>query len=212
MPPQPAQRLPDSMPTQYDYNSKTYVEQGYNENPVVYSVIQQMTTKAASVPLFIQNTTNTMERRNFDYARANPRTDISWKHRQNLKELQKKAFQMVEGDPSFLPPPLERPNPHQTWTEFISLSHAFLRLTGNIYWYMPEPETGSTAGEPYAIYPLPSHLGLKHVVLVYLFTSRYLGPLWYVRKQAVLQVWWCFLFGHVIPGIVVRVYRVGSLP
>ena len=34
----------------YDLNAKTYIEKGFNINPIVYSVISQMATKTSSVP------------------------------------------------------------------------------------------------------------------------------------------------------------------
>ena len=51
--------------TDYDDNQKTYVENGYNVNATVYSIIQQMSTKASSVPLYIRRV-------------ANKRTDVNF--------------------------------------------------------------------------------------------------------------------------------------
>ncbi len=51
--------------TDYDDNQKTYIEYGYNVNATVYSIIQQMSTKASSVPLYIRRLENKKEARKF---------------------------------------------------------------------------------------------------------------------------------------------------
>ena len=142
----------------YDTNQKTYIESGYNINSTVYAIVNQIATKSASVPLFIQNVNDKQQAKKFDYRRKHINLDKAHLERKAIKEIQKKAFDTVNDDPAFLPPPLDRPNPHQSWFEFFSLCETFLRTTGNIYLYMPSPKTGSTTGEPYAIYVLPSHL------------------------------------------------------
>ena len=120
--------------------------------PRFYAIIQQMSTKAASVPLFIQDADNRKQsRKKYNSIKLEQKLSL-------LQKIQSKSFQTVQGDNRYLAPPLERPNPHQSWTEFISLAYTFLRTTGNVYFYMPtvESEKARDKGEPYAIYVLPS--------------------------------------------------------
>ena len=91
--------------TDYDNNLKTYIDKGYNINATVYSIIQQMSTKAASVPLFIQSVPNRAARRKL-------MRDKKIEQKLSLiQRIQRKSFEVIEEDPSYLPPPLERPNP-----------------------------------------------------------------------------------------------------
>ena len=140
--------------TDYDDNQKTYVENGYNVNATVYSIIQQMSTKASSVPLYIRRVANKKDGRKFYNSKLLERK-LSL-----IQRIQKKSFETIQDDNTYLEPPLIKPNPHQNWTEFINLAYTFLRTTGNVYLYMPsvQSELASDKGEPYAIYVLPSHL------------------------------------------------------
>ena len=42
----------------YDLQAETYIEKGFNINPIVYSVISQMATKTSSVPYTIKEVEN----------------------------------------------------------------------------------------------------------------------------------------------------------
>ena len=144
--------------TSYDVNGKTYIEQGYNNNADVYAIVNQIAKKASSVPFFIRKTENESKARQLMMEVKQDQTQAFAQFVMRKKQLEKKAFETVEGNDSYLPPPFPRPNPHQSWTEFFELSETFLKLTGNLYWYMPPILMGADAGEPFAIYCLPSHL------------------------------------------------------
>lgn len=145
--------------TEYDNNSKTYLEQGYNNNSTVYAIIDQMSNKLASIPLYIQREANNAKAlQEFQIQLKNLPSQVPVLHKKRLNELRTKAFTTNGGDPSYLPAPLERPNPHQNWQEFFYLTETFLKMTGNIYWYCPTRQTGNQEGEPYAVYVLPSPL------------------------------------------------------
>jgi HK97 family phage portal protein len=120
--------------TSYDPNGKTYIDKGYNLNSVVYSVIQQMSVKSASVPYYITDDKNI-------------KTGI-------LRQLEIKAS---NSNKNYKEMPLKSPNPNQNWTEFLTLYKTFLRTTGNVYIYVVSPSEGNNAGVPLAMYLLPSH-------------------------------------------------------
>ena len=141
--------------TEYDVNQINYLEHGYNENSVVYSVIEQMSSKTASVPYFIKKIENEQKSVEFNLELKHwTGTDPSQKMR--LKKLEQKAY--GDGAQNTMGMPLENPNPLQSWTEFFALYKTYLRLTGNAYIYLLAPEGGNNKGQPLAMYLLPAHL------------------------------------------------------
>ena len=141
--------------TTYDQEASTYLERGYNENSVVYSVIQQMATKTASVPYFVEQVKNTNQLKSFKKHLQTPSpTDPMFQLFKN--RLRNKAFTPVENEDFGLP--LDRPNELQTWYEFFDNYKTQIRLFGNCYIYMLRPEMGINSGQPQALYILPAHL------------------------------------------------------
>lgn len=139
--------------TRYDNNAKTYVEQGYNINPIVYSVINQMAVKTASIPFFVKKIQDKGARK--ELQRLMHATKYNLTPQQYVKKavLENKAF-----DHESIDFPLESPNVLQTWTEFLLLYKTLLKLNGNVYIYMQSPLDGVNAGSPQQLYLLPSHL------------------------------------------------------
>jgi len=141
--------------TEYDTQNPTYINHGYNENSVVYSVVNQMATKVTSIPYYIKKVEN--KRQTKAYLRELKRFDGNTPQQKlNLNSLIKKAFTGQKEDT--LNMPLDRPNPLQTWAEFFALGKTYLRTIGNVYIYTPAPMNGAQAGEPIALYLLPAHL------------------------------------------------------
>lgn len=139
--------------TQYDNQSKTYVEKGYNINPLVYSVINQMATKTTSVPIYVKQIEDKKALKKLQRIRNATGYNMTVQQKVAHLLLESKAFKSGEID--F---PMDRPNPDQTWTEWIALYKTFLKLTGNVYIYILAPSEGPQAGVPQSVYLLPSHL------------------------------------------------------
>ena len=139
--------------THYDAKGKTYVEEGYNINPIVYSVISQMATKTSTVPYSIKKITDKDQKNKRDILLK--ATGYNLTPQQEIKQilLESKAF-----DEDTLKMPLERPNVLQTWVEFLELYKTFLKLTGDVFIYKQSPAEGINKNQPLAIYLLPSHL------------------------------------------------------
>lgn len=139
--------------TPYDANAKTYIQKGYNINPLVYSVVNQIATKASSVPFYIKKVDDKREKSKRDaLVKA---TNYNFSPQQYFKKLvyESKAFKT-----DYLDIPLDRPNPLHTWTEFIALYEVFLNASLGVYIYLLSPENGENKGQPIAWYLLPSHL------------------------------------------------------
>lgn len=139
--------------TNYDTNGSSYLDNGYNVNPIVFSVIRQQSTKTASIPYSI---------RKVEDEKAKSKLNVLLKATNNNLTAQQQIKKVVLENKAFsddvLDMPLEVPNPLQTWTEFHDLYKTFFALTGNVYLYMLRPEDGMNKGTPLAIYILPSHL------------------------------------------------------
>jgi len=137
----------------YDVKQSTYVDEGYNENALVYSVVNAMAQKSATVPLYVRPIKNEDAMQQIQKMVGATNYDMSLTQKIRYRQLEKKAFA-----DAVLPLPLERPNPYQTWHELMYLYKTFLRITGNAYLYMERPTDGMNRGVPKAIYLLPSHL------------------------------------------------------
>lgn len=138
---------------QYDANDKTYINEGYLYNPDVYSVIQQQSRKAASIPWRIRKIKNT---KSYHELKA---FELQTKGNYNLSQSVKKIrLQTKAMEEDILDIPLEVPNTTQTWPEIKALMKTYLKCTGNIFLYKPSPEDGVNAGVPRHLYVLPSHL------------------------------------------------------
>ena len=144
--------------TRYDANAPTYINEGYNINPIVFSVIDQMSRKTASIPFYIRKVKDPgslQKLRNLDNATKGVMT-MQQQIRRILLEV--KAYEKSD-----LPFPMERPNANQSWKEFLALYKVFLKSTGNVYIYMLAPQDGADAGVPQQVYLLPSQF-IKIVV------------------------------------------------
>lgn len=144
--------------TTYDANGLTYINKGYKLNPDVYSMINKMSTKTASIPKMVKKIEDKSSLKQLQYLKK--ATGSSYSSQQLVKKffLEQKAF-----SDEIKPWPLERPNVNQTWREWDSLWKTFLRMTGNVYIFDLMPSEGVNAGRPIATYLLPSHL-IKIVV------------------------------------------------
>ena len=129
--------------TSYDAKGQTYLDEGYNKNPDVFSVISQISRKFASVPGVLKKEKDKKLAKQYYEAK-----DLGIK-----RILETKAFDDVE-----ISEPLDRPNYYQTESEFKELWETFMLLNGNAYQWLLCPEEGPNAGRPIARFLLPSHL------------------------------------------------------
>ena len=137
--------------TYYDTKNTTYINKGFNINSTVFSLINQMSTKTASVPYYVKKIEDPTAAKRIDMIERATKFNLSFAQQVNLNALKEEAYS--KGD---LPFPMDRPNVDQTWTEFFSLYKTFLKLTGNVYIYMLSPKDGMNKGVPQQVYLLPS--------------------------------------------------------
>ena len=118
-------------------NDDTYIQQGYQKNATIYSLINIITKAATTIPLQIYE----IENKN-DYKRYKALTsgtfDANILHKSEI--LRKRALSEVEDTELHML--LDRPNPAQSYNSFITELIAFGKLTGNRYIYGIGPESG----------------------------------------------------------------------
>ena len=137
----------------YDLDAETYIEKGFNINPIVYSVISQMATKTSSVPYCIKKIEDKGQKSKLNNLLKATKHSLTPQQEVKRLMLETKAYTESEYDM-----PLVMPNPMQTWNEFLELYKTLIKLTGNVYIYKLMPNEGANAGTPIAMYLLPSHL------------------------------------------------------
>ena len=139
--------------TDYDTNAPTYLNEGYNVNPIVFSIIKQQATKTSSIPYYIKEVEDKKAKSQLNVLLKATKYNLTPQQQIKKLSLENKAF-----SDELMDMPLEVPNPLQSWSEFHDLYKTFFALTGNVYIYMLKPSEGMNAGKPIAIYLLPSHL------------------------------------------------------
>ena len=137
----------------YDLDAETYIDKGFNINPIVYSVISQMATKTSSVPYCIKKIEDKGQKSKLNNLLKATKHSLTPQQEVKRLMLETKAYTESEYDM-----PLVVPNPMQTWNEFLELYKTLIKLTGNVYIYKLMPNEGANAGTPLAMYLLPSHL------------------------------------------------------
>tara|TARA_R110002167_G_scaffold227596_1_gene432803 strand:+ start:1087 stop:2472 length:1386 start_codon:yes stop_codon:yes gene_type:complete len=137
----------------YDLQAETYIEKGFNINPIVYSVISQMATKTSSVPYCIKEIEDKGQKNKLNNLLKATKHNLTPQQQVKKLMLETKAYTKSEYDM-----PLVMPNPMQSWNEFLELYKTLIKLTGNVYIYKLMPKEGMNAGTPIAMYLLPSHL------------------------------------------------------
>jgi phage portal protein BeeE len=146
-------KLIGSEGSSYDANAPSYIRQGFNINPIVYSVISQMATKTSSVPYSIKKIESKKQKTKRDNLIKATNYNLTPQQRVKKLLIESKAFSDEE-----MNMPLDKPNPLQSWNEFLELYKTFIKLIGNVYIYKLAPNEGANMGKVTAIYLLPSHL------------------------------------------------------
>lgn len=136
--------------TRYDPNNTTYVDKGLLLNSFVYSISQQRAKKAQQVPYSIKRVKDTKARMSYVSLKQATKSLGGIQQQIRLKALSAEAH-----TDEYMPFPMERPNPLQTWGDIIGLYETFMSTTGNFYLYLYK---GVLLKNPIHVYVLPAHL------------------------------------------------------
>ena len=138
--------------TNYDPKRPEYISEGYMQNGDVYAVVNQIATKASSVPFSVRKITDPMSER----VLIQKRSSLIRGDERSHMELKLLGAQAYSPDPQ--PLPFAVPNPHQTWPEFIALHETFYNVVGESFLYWTTPTMGVNKGKPIQLFCLPAHL------------------------------------------------------
>ena len=111
----------------YDADAKTYLEQGFGNNPDVFAIIMQQADKTKAVPYAVKKIEDKATFKKLQQLRMATKGDFSIQQMARAKVLESKAFSSNE-----VKFPLEHPNPNQTWGEIFALYKIFLNVSGNL--------------------------------------------------------------------------------
>ena len=131
-------------------DSKSFVDDGYVANDIVYSIVKLITDKAKLAPFNVYRVVD--ERAAKKYKAMAAQKDINLKE---LETLHKKAYELYTGDQR-LNELLKYPNVEDTWSDFVEQWCGFKLITGNTFIYAKMIEAGNNQGKPYELFALPS--------------------------------------------------------
>ncbi len=124
-------RYLNNTPVWMEDNPEKYVDDGYMFNPDVYSVINQITKAASAVPPVVQKIVNEKKAREYFRIKHFMRNKSSLSLLKKSIDLKEQAFE--EAPESDLAKMLERPNPLQSFPEWLENTLGFKLVTGNSY-------------------------------------------------------------------------------
>jgi HK97 family phage portal protein len=134
-------------------NDETYINDGYRKNATIYSIINLITKAASTIPYHIYEKVN-----DGDYKRYKALSSGIGDPNVMIKAQMLKKHALVELEHTDLHKLLERPNPAQSYSSWITEMIAFGKLTGNRYIYGIGPETGDNINKYTELYIMPSQI------------------------------------------------------
>ena len=131
-------------------NADAFVNQGYSENDIVFSIINLITNKAKVATWGAYKIVD--EKKYYQYKALLDSTVKDWKLIQELKEQSLEPYKADER----LNELLKYPNEQDTWSDLVESHCGFKLITGNAYLQAPLIEFGKNVGKPLFLSPLPA--------------------------------------------------------
>ena len=129
-----------------DDTQNAYVEDGYELNPDVYSVVNGITKAASAVPPVVHVVKNEAKALKYKKLVSINRNKAKQSTIDNLLELKHEAFDEVHDEKDPLYKLMTRPNPLQGYPEWYENMKGFQLITGNAYTHFVQLGDG-TVGE-----------------------------------------------------------------
>lgn len=139
-------RFHKGMPISLDDTQNAYVEDGYEINPDVYSVVNGITKAAAAVPPIVHIVKDQRKALKYNQLKRVNKDKASQGSIDNLLELKQQAFEEVHDEQDPLYQLINQPNPLQGYPEWYENMKGFQLITGNGYTHFIELGDG-TYGE-----------------------------------------------------------------
>jgi len=132
-------------------NSQTYITNGYQSNPIVYSIIKLITDKLSSVPFYLYEVKNGQKLKSYKSLVSNGNlvsTKALITKEQSLKEVENHPILTL----------LDQPNPNQSFSDFLKNAIGYKLITGNAFIHAHRPEFGVNKTKIVGLSVLPSQL------------------------------------------------------
>ena len=133
-------------------NAKSFVDDGYVGNDIVYSIVKLITDKAKLAPFHVYKVVDERAAKQYKAMMAQPDKIESFR---TLEQLHKKAYELYTGD-TRLNELLTYPNGEDTFGDLVEQWCGFKLITGNSFIYGKLIEGGANNGKPYELFALPS--------------------------------------------------------
>lgn len=136
----------------------SYADKGYGGNVYVFSVINQIASKCKSIPWSVYRVKKSAEKQFRGYLLKTAKGTN--KLTREVRQLKQASLEEVDGHK--LNEILERPNPLQPWSEYISSVLSFKLIAGNSFVVGIGPDTGDNAGKFTELFPYkPFYVKIK---------------------------------------------------
>lgn len=132
-------------------NSQQYITNAYAGNPVIYSIVKQISEKMSAVPFYFYEVKDNKQLKRYKTLNLSNNL-ISYDglvtKSQSLKEVT--SHKIIDL--------LDQPNENQSWSDFMKNAIGYKLITGNSYIYAAMPEIGVNKGKVISMTVLPSQL------------------------------------------------------
>ena len=169
-------------------NGQSYVNDGYQKNDIVYSIVKLITDKAKLAPFHVYKITDEVAAKRYKTFMAQPDKITNWKE---VNDLHKKAFEVYTGDQR-LNELLKYPNGEDTWGDLVEQWCGFKLIVGNSFIYAKLIEGGANQSKPFELVALPAQY-MAIIANVELFPpvrvgyQLYYGKLWSFDPKEILH-------------------------
>jgi HK97 family phage portal protein len=140
----------NSLITWYDSNNRTYIEQGYQGNAMVYSIIKKIADKSATVPIVTYREDGKVMK---SYKSFKYNSNANIKSQERIFKKQLNELNPLDDFHKLI----KNPNPRQSSKEFISDISTWYNTLGEAFIYGFRPETGKNAGKLVELWVMPSN-------------------------------------------------------
>jgi HK97 family phage portal protein len=136
-------RYQSGMPISFEDTQGGYVEDAYETNPDVYSVVNGITRSASAVPPIVHEIKDVKKAQQYRRLKHSMRNGATQKNIDYALELKEQAFEDVLDERDPLYKLIHNPNPLQGYPEWYENMKGFQLITGNGYTHFVELGDGS---------------------------------------------------------------------
>lgn len=136
-------RYQSGMPISFEDTQGGYVEDAYESNPDVYSVVNGITRSASAVPPIVHEVKDVKKAQQYRRLKHSMRNGANQKSIDYALELKEQAFEDVVDERDPLYKLINQPNPLQGYPEWYENMKGFQLITGNGYTHFVELGDGS---------------------------------------------------------------------